>query len=100
MSIEVLLLISSAGVLLCLSFALYLFSLREQTLSNQLFAFLLLAFIGRISKSVAYYFTNKNLPPIIENVGYAAQLAISPLLLFYIISITDPSFKFQRKNGI
>ena len=49
----------------------------------------MLALAARMAKSVGYYFSNDQLPAFVENIGYAAHLAIAPLLFLYVKSVVD-----------
>ncbi len=64
--------------------------------------FLLLVFTARIIKSVSYYFAeDHSISPLVENIGYAANLAIFPLLWFYLhlFMVKDRDFRWL-KGGI
>jgi AraC-like DNA-binding protein len=97
---EILLITSGVGALQSAFFGLYLFTLRKgRQLMNLLLAFMLLAFAIRITKSVTYYFAEgHHVPILLQNVGYAANLAILPLLWLYLNAFLRDDYKFTWKN--
>ena len=99
---EVLLLTSGVGALQSAFFGLYLFTMRKgRQLANLLLAFLLLAFSIRITKSVTYVFAEgHDVPLLLQNVGYAANLAILPLLWLYLNSFLRRDFEFRWKRHV
>jgi AraC-like DNA-binding protein len=84
--VEILLLTSGIGALQSAFFGMYLFTLkRSRHLTTLLLAFLLLAFAVRMMKSVSYYFAEGHeIPELLQNFGYGANLAILPLLWLYL----------------
>lgn len=96
--LEILVLLSSVGALQSLFFAIYLFTLNQgNKAANRMLAWLLLALTGRVAKSVGYYFTNDNLPTMLENLGFGANMAITPLLYLYFLAYLNPQYKFRNK---
>jgi AraC-like DNA-binding protein len=95
--LEILLLTSGAGALQSAFFSIYLFSIRKgRTLANILLALLLLAFTVRIFKSMVYYFSDGHqVPNMIMNFGFGANLAIFPLLLLYLNSFFNPQYRYD-----
>ncbi|GAB5552698.1 MAG: hypothetical protein Sapg2KO_22890 [Saprospiraceae bacterium] len=85
---------STFGLSLSLFFSLVLFRWKHS--SSQLLAFLLLCLSIRIGKSVFYNFVE--LPLWIKNIGLAANLAVGPLLYFYVKSIINPGLKISKKQ--
>jgi len=99
--VEILLITCSTGAIQSGFFSVYLFlSKKRTTLSHKMLACLLLALTLRMTKSVGYYFSYNNLPASVENVGYAAHIAIAPLLLLYIKSFLHPDSGFEKKYWI
>lgn len=95
--LELLLITSSLGAVQSGFFSIYLLSApKRKELSTRLLGFFLLALAIRMAKSVGYYFSNDNLPAIIENIGYAANLAIAPLLFLYVKSFLSENFAFKN----
>jgi AraC-like DNA-binding protein len=87
-----LLIICGLGVAQSLFFAICLFSFKEGSkTSNLLLCFLLLSISIRLAKSIAYYFFD--LGTLFMNIGYAAHLAVGPLLYLYLLS-------YRRKGGV
>lgn len=100
---EILLITSGVGALQSAFFGLYLFTLRKgRQITNLLLAFLLLAFAIRMTKSVTYYFAEgHHVPRLLQNIGYAANLAILPLLWLYLNAFLRDDYKFTwKKEGI
>ncbi|OJJ15692.1 hypothetical protein BKI52_38065 [marine bacterium AO1-C] len=96
--LEILVLLSSVGALQSLFFAIYLFTLSNgNRAANRMLAWLLLALTGRVAKSVGYYFTSDNLPTMLENLGFGANTAITPLLYLYFLAFLNPQYKFRGK---
>lgn len=94
---EFLLITSSIGAVQSGFFSLYLLSAsKKKEISTKFLGFLLLALAVRMAKSCAWYFSNDNLPAFIENIGYAAHLAIAPLLFLYVKSLTKENFEFKK----
>lgn len=97
--LEILVLLSSVGALQSLFFAVYLLTLTKgNKVANRLLAWLLLALTGRMAKSVGYYFTEDNLPTMLENLGFAANTAITPLLFLYFRAFFDAQYKLRGKH--
>ncbi len=97
--IEFLLITSSIGAVQSGFFSVYLLSSRQNRgISTRLLGFLLLALAIRMAKSCGWYFSHDNLPAIIENIGYAAHLAIAPLLFLYVKSLTKENFEFKKTH--
>lgn len=97
--LEILVLLSSVGALQSLFFAIYLFTLTNgNRTANRMLAWLLLALTGRVAKSVGYYFTDDNLPTMLENLGFGANTAITPLLYLYFLAFLNPKYKFRPKQ--
>jgi AraC-like DNA-binding protein len=94
---EVLLLTSGVGALQSAFFGVYFFTIRKRrSLANVVLAILLLVFAVRIFKSLVYFFADDHqVPNLIMNVGFGANLAIFPLLLLYLNAFFDPQYKFN-----
>ena len=94
---EILLITSGVGALQSAFFGVYLFSLKKgRQLANLLLAFLLFAFAIRMTKSIIYYFAESHdVPRLLQNFGYAANLAILPLLWLYINAFLDKGYRFR-----
>jgi AraC-like DNA-binding protein len=96
---EILLISSSVGAVQGGFFGLYLLSATDKNRpSSRLLGFLMLALAVRMAKSVGYYFSSDNLPTFIENIGYAAHLAIGPLLFLYVKSFVDDRFVVKKRR--
>lgn len=95
--LEILLLTSGAGALQSTFFSIYLFSVRKgRNLANILLSILLLAFAIRIFKSLVYYFSDgHDVPYVIMNFGFGANMAIFPLLLLYLNSFFNPQYRYD-----
>ncbi len=95
--LEILLLTSGAGALQSAFFSIYLFSVRKvRSLANILLSILLLAFAIRIFKSLVYYFSDGHeVPYVIMNAGFGANMAIFPLLLLYLNSFFNPQYRYD-----
>lgn len=93
---EILLVASGVGALQSAFFGVYLFTVRKgKSLANILLAALLLVFAVRIFKSLVYFFSdNHEVPNVIMNFGFGANLAIFPLLLLYLNSFFDSRYQF------
>lgn len=101
--IEILLLTSGIGVVQSALFSVYLFTLRKgRQLTNVLLAFLLLAFAIRMTKSVTYIFADgHDVPQLLQNFGYSANLAILPLLWLYLKAFLHKEYAYQwQKDGL
>ncbi len=95
-SAEILLLTSGVGALQSAFFGIYLFSLKKRQLANLLLAFLLLAFAVRMAKSIIYTFADgHDVPRLLQNFGYGANLAILPLLWLYLKAFLFKGFRFH-----
>jgi len=95
--LEILLLTSGAGALQSAFFSIYLFSIRKgRSLATIMLALLLLAFAIRIFKSMVYYFSDgHDVPHVIMNFGFGANLAIFPLLLLYLNSFFNHQYRYD-----
>lgn len=92
----VLIILSSAGLLHGLLFALYLlFIKKKKSRSNQFLGGLLIFMAFRIGKSVLLNFGD-DLEPIFIFIGLALLLLIGPLLRWYVQSMTQPNYKWER----
>jgi AraC-like DNA-binding protein len=80
----------------------YLFTRRkDRHVTTLLLAFMLVAFAIRMIKSVTYYFSEGHqIPELLQNFGYGANLAILPLLWLYLRAffIIDYQFKSDRDS--
>lgn len=86
--------ISSAGLLHGITFAIYLgFFKKKRSVTNYLLATILVCMAFRIGKSVILNFGN-NLEPIFIFAGLAFLLLIGPLLRWYTVGMTHANFKF------
>lgn len=94
---EILLIIlSSAGLLHGILFALYLCIFKKKkTLTNLLLGWLLVFMAFRIGKSVMLNFGD-DLEPIFIFIGLAVLLLTGPLLRWYVIGMTRPNFKLTK----
>lgn len=91
-----LIVISTAGLLHGLVFAIYLcFFKKKRTIANMLLGFILIFMAFRIGKSVMLYFGN-DLEPIFIFAGLAFLLAIGPLLRWYVLAMTRYNFKLPN----
>ncbi|WP_299462432.1 helix-turn-helix transcriptional regulator [uncultured Microscilla sp.] len=93
---EILLVLSSLGVLESIFFGLYLLTIQgERKLANRLLSILIFALALRIGKSVLLYFSD-DLPDHIRNFGLGAKLAIGPALYLYVRAfIEQQRFRFR-----
>ena len=90
-----LIIISSAGLLHGLAFAIYLlFFKRTKTTTNRLLAFILVFMAFRIGKSVILHFGH-DLEPIFIFLGLSFLLLIGPLLRWYFWGMTTANFKLS-----
>lgn len=81
---EILLVLSSLGVLESIFFGIYLLTIKgEKKISNILLSILIFALAIRIGKSILLYFS-EDLPTTIRNIGLGAKLAIGPALYLHI----------------
>jgi AraC-like DNA-binding protein len=93
-----LVIVSSAGLLHGLAFAVYLFFFKKKkALSNYLLGLILVFMAFRIGKSVMLNFGD-DLEPIFIFVGLSVMLIIGPLLRWYILAMTVPKFKLHKKH--
>ncbi|MHA7057397.1 helix-turn-helix domain-containing protein [Aquimarina sp. M1] len=91
-----LIIVSSAGLLHGILFAVYLiFFKKKKTVTNLLLGLLLIFMAFRIGKSVMLNFGD-NLEPIFIFIGLAFLLLIGPLFRWYTMGMTHPNFKLQR----
>lgn len=92
-----LIIISSAGLLHGVLFALYLcFFKKKKTITNLLLGLILVFMAFRIGKSVMKNFGD-DLEPIFIFAGLAFLLLIGPLLRWYVLGMTKPNFKSPKK---
>lgn len=91
-----LIIISGAGLLHGLAFAIYLcFFKKKKTISNYFLALILIFMAFRIGKSVMLNFGD-DLEPIFIFAGLAFLLLIGPLLRWYVAAMTQVDFKLPR----
>lgn len=91
-----LIIVSSTGFLHGILFAFYLcFFKKKKTLANLLLGLILIFMAFRVGKSVLLNF-GKDLEPTFIFVGLAFILLIGPLLRWYILAMTKPSFKIPK----
>ncbi|MGX1930150.1 helix-turn-helix domain-containing protein [Flagellimonas sp. 2504JD4-2] len=91
-----LVIISSAGLLHGITFALYLcFFKKKKTLTNYLLALILVFMAFRIGKSVMLNFGN-DLEPVFIFTGLALLLLIGPLLRWYSAGMTTVGFRLPK----
>ncbi|WP_420322577.1 helix-turn-helix domain-containing protein [Flagellimonas sp.] len=91
-----LVIVSSAGLLHGLAFAIYLaFAKKKKTLPNYLLALILLFMAFRIGKSVMLNFGN-DLEPAFIFIGLGFMLLIGPLLRWYVDGMTLVNHKLPR----
>lgn len=91
-----LIILSSAGLLHGILFAIYLcFLKKKQKVSNLLLAAMLLFMAFRIGKSVLLHFGN-DLEPTFIFIGLAFLLLIGPLLKEYVIVMTRTNYKIPN----
>lgn len=97
---EVLLITSGVGAVQSAFLGIYLFTLRKgRQVTNYLLGLLLLAFAIRIAKSITYTFAEEHyVPQVLQNVGYGANLAILPLLWFYLNAFLRKDYHFRWKH--
>lgn len=94
-----LIIVSSAGLLHGLLFALYLcFFKKKKTVTNLLLGLILFFMAFRIGKSVMMNFGD-DLEPVFIFAGLATMLFIGPLLRWYILGMTRPDFKLPKKKA-
>jgi len=93
-----LIVLSSAGLLHGVLFALYLiFFKKKKSLPNILLGLILIFMAFRIGKSVMLYFSDE-LEPIFIFIGLAFLLLIGPLFRWYVMGLTRPDFKLPQRN--
>ncbi|WP_299274467.1 helix-turn-helix domain-containing protein [uncultured Psychroserpens sp.] len=91
-----LIIISSAGLLHGVLFAIYLcFVKKKRTITNILLGLILFFMAFRIGKSVMLNFGN-DLEPIFIFAGLAFLLLIGPLLKWYVLGMTAANFKLSK----
>ena len=97
--LEILLIIlSSAGLLHGILFALYLCIFKKKkTLTNLLLGLILVFMAFRIGKSVMLNFGD-GLEPIFIFAGLTILLLIGPLLRWYVLGMTRPNFKLIKSH--
>ena len=95
--VEILLITSGIGALQSAFLGVYLFTLKKgRQITTLLLGFLLLAFAIRMTKSVSYYFAaNHEIPELLQNFGYGANLAILPLLWLYLNAFLIKNYQFK-----
>lgn len=95
-----LIIVSSAGLLHGVLFALYLcFFKKKKTLPNLLLGLILIFMAFRIGKSVMMNFGD-GLEPLFIFAGLAILLLIGPMLRWYVMGLTTPGFKLPKNYGI
>jgi AraC-like DNA-binding protein len=91
-----LILVSSAGLLHGVFFAVYLcFFIKKRTISNLLLGSILIFMAFRIGKSVMLYFGD-DLEPLFIFAGLSFLLLIGPLLRWYVLAMTRARFKLPK----
>lgn len=86
---------SGIGILNSIFFSVWLFLTRRgNKLSNTILAFLLLALVVRVAKSL-FYFLLDGVSIAYINAGLVGKVMIGPLLLLYIFSITRREFSWK-----
>ena len=91
-----LIVLSSAGLLHGMLFALYLiFFKKKKSQTNLLLGLILIFMAFRIGKSVMLNFGD-NLEPVFIFIGLTFLLLIGPLLRWYVIGMTTPNFKLPK----
>lgn len=91
-----LIIISSAGLLHGVAFAIHLcFFKKKNLITNYLLAFILVFMAFRIGKSVMLNF-GTDLEPIFIFAGLAFLLLVGPLLRWYVLGMTRDNFKLPR----
>ncbi len=94
---NILLVFCALGIAQSVFFACCLLSFKEgNKTSNRIFSALLITLAIRLAKSVTYYFFV--LDPVFMNIGYAAHIAIGPLLFMYVTGFNSSSHKFSPLN--
>jgi len=92
----ILFLFSGIGILNSLAFGGWLFvTKRGKSIANKLLALLLLALVIRVSKSL-FYFLLDGVHIGFINAGLVGKVAIGPLLLLYVFSLTQRSFQWRK----
>ncbi len=93
-----LILISSAGLLHGIFFAVYLtFFSKKRTVSNLILGLILVFMAFRIGKSVMLYFGD-DLEPLFIFAGLSFLLLIGPLLRWYVLTMTTSDFNLSKAN--
>ncbi len=91
-----LILVSSAGFLHGVFFAIYLcFFVKKKTIANAILGLILIFMAFRIGKSVMLYFGD-DLEPIFIFAGLSFLFLIGPLLRWYVLAMTSAKFKLPR----
>ncbi|WP_025739765.1 helix-turn-helix domain-containing protein [Aquimarina pacifica] len=91
-----LIIVSSAGFLHGILFAIYLcFFKKKKAVANILLSLILIFMALRVGKSVLLNFGN-DLEPIFIFAGLAFILLIGPLLRWYVLAMTRPDFKVEN----
>ncbi|SNR15820.1 helix-turn-helix domain-containing protein [Tenacibaculum jejuense] len=91
-----LIILSSAGLLHGMLFAVYLiFFKKKKKLTNTLLGLILIFMAFRVGKSILLYF-GEDLEPTFIILGLALLLLIGPLLCWYFKAMTIPDFKLLR----
>lgn len=91
---------SGIGILNSLAFAGWLLlSKRGRPWANRLLALLLLAVALRVSKSL-FYFLLESVHIGFINAGLVGKVAIGPLLLLYVFSLTRPQFQWRKVHWL
>ncbi len=68
---------------------------------NIFLALLLLAFAARVIKSVSYYFSDDHIiPDLLMNIGFGCNLAIAPLLWFYLKAFLRNGYRFDWRRDL
>lgn len=94
----VLIVLSSAGLLHGMLFAVYLiFFKKKKTLPNLLLGLMLIFMALRIGKSVMLYFGD-DLEPVFIFIGLTLLLLIGPLLRWYVLCMTKPNFRLSKQD--
>ena len=92
-----LIILSSAGLLHGVLFAIYLFIFKKKKrVSNYLLGLILFFMAFRIGKSIMLNFGN-NLEPTFIFIGLALLLLIGPFFRWYMLVMTTPNFKLSKQ---
>jgi AraC-like DNA-binding protein len=91
---------SGIGILNSVFFSVWLFVTRRgNKLSNTILAFLLLALVVRVAKSI-FYFLLDGVSIAYINAGLVGKMMIGPLLLLYVFSITRREFSWKPAHWL